>query len=1043
LKSLPIVKQLVVFEAAQNAGLSNAATRAILTSFAASLAGGNSLRDAGVDAFTNIALAVQVESYVDNKDGLSTDIRRTADFSKEAFDGTTAGGSIAAMKNRTLRTEVIKQHQGLLDGSLHEFSGAFAEARQTGDYMKAFDTLQKFFQVSARVTATDHWRQRPDTLATMFERATVKDTTREGLPATHFAEAADQVVSLARPKVLEVGKPSPATNKGVWGSIKRVFGTIKAAVLDTFQSRPQIVVAATAAGVAAGHAERAAARDVRTSVTGHIWKAPPPPRILGPIETRVLAAAKAMRPGDERAVSGELGISFGIEFDLLSLDPVVGTALSKLGGMKASVGVSVDATATKKAEVTALPDGQFRLVSTTEYEGSGGVSGELSASRLGLGYAKAAKAGLGHREQVTYTFASAGDLAAFLGNRDPADLMATKTAPPVAGHYTAVVSGANFTMTAGETVTTLPVSRKEKSSDSLLPGVRTTVETGRTEEITTDGGEKLTATAYTLTTRPGASRDGKTASQVSLDVVQRTTARGTQVLEDASMSLDISLTKLQNMTKAGPAGARALEVIILKMTDRVNSVLTQANREGANVDTSGTEAAVRTALKALQAKANALFGGEGVTSEANYAALGLSYRSKDMATLRLDFMPSSGGKITLGEAQVGVSTEKRLAVKIDFGVNGLSIGSLHASAAYEAWRTVNDAPAPVIGSDAGTLPLATAPGVTLYGRQVDVTGGQTIIDLAARMKFDFKELQAILDPAPASSKQQAAATHAFVDKAVAYMSPDVLTAARSKGFVGNFDAEKSKIAVMGALHLLKGHFVDFSKKQSHVSYTVAYHDFVAKIEQRSPVRDDKFKLDFRLGTDASSGDFHFINALGNELTLDSLHEEGEAHQVALAAPKPLSVTVKQGSVFSSDGDGHAQLHTRLVLKEATFVGAIGAAGTEATLDAAAEKLTDKLLVSVLPETLKGRATRPVTADREATKATIVAHLQALKVEYAAWSAKPPSTRGKFSSMQPGLRVEHVAGGVGHYNQFAVTLPLIKTGLASDTFHKLAEPTAGG
>jgi hypothetical protein len=264
----PLVQSLKVFEAAYNAGLPPSAANAIVRGFRAKLDQGVPAKEAMLASLTNIAVASQVEAYVNNKSGLASDMRRIADFTKEAFDGNTAGGSLQALKNRTLRAEVIKQAQGHLDGKLHAFTDAFATARENGDYDKAFDTLQKFFSASAHVTETDYWRKRPETLASALQTSRPPGPI-DGAPPLTISEAIEKAPDVA-PKTLTLPTAQPAAKSSIKGWISETAS----AVWQWIKGNAATVSGSRADGAAAAFAQLQAKGGNPVAITGCVYRAP-------------------------------------------------------------------------------------------------------------------------------------------------------------------------------------------------------------------------------------------------------------------------------------------------------------------------------------------------------------------------------------------------------------------------------------------------------------------------------------------------------------------------------------------------------------------------------------------------------------------------------------------------------------------------------------------------------------------------------------------------------------------------------------------------
>lgn len=153
-------RALLVFEAASQANLPDSAIRTIVSQFRLAVSEGTSPQMAMQNAFSQVAMAAMVESYVQNKDGLATDIRRVASYVEDASSTQGAGGSGTARANRTVRREQIANQQRQLDQALMAVTSGLTEARIGGDYATAFDRLQQFFQTCSQVTETVHWRLR-------------------------------------------------------------------------------------------------------------------------------------------------------------------------------------------------------------------------------------------------------------------------------------------------------------------------------------------------------------------------------------------------------------------------------------------------------------------------------------------------------------------------------------------------------------------------------------------------------------------------------------------------------------------------------------------------------------------------------------------------------------------------------------------------------------------------------------------------------------------------------------------------------------------
>lgn len=142
-----LLRSLLVYEAALEAQLRQGTARSILGAFAESVTAGTDAARAMQECFLDIALACEVEGYVNNQKGLASDIRQVAEYSQSALD---AG----------LDEAVVMANQQVLDDGLHAFTDAVAEAREKGRYTTAYDCQQIYFQASASVEGSDYWKTR-------------------------------------------------------------------------------------------------------------------------------------------------------------------------------------------------------------------------------------------------------------------------------------------------------------------------------------------------------------------------------------------------------------------------------------------------------------------------------------------------------------------------------------------------------------------------------------------------------------------------------------------------------------------------------------------------------------------------------------------------------------------------------------------------------------------------------------------------------------------------------------------------------------------
>lgn len=159
------VRALLILEAAHDSQLPDGAIQGILNHYREALTPHGeqpalSPSSAMQQCFAQIAMASLVESYVINKQGLATDIRRVASFAQDAFSAAETGSMMDALANATVRRDLILSQQDKLDDALNAFTASMSQARISGDYSQAFDKLQHFFDTASDVTETQHWRMR-------------------------------------------------------------------------------------------------------------------------------------------------------------------------------------------------------------------------------------------------------------------------------------------------------------------------------------------------------------------------------------------------------------------------------------------------------------------------------------------------------------------------------------------------------------------------------------------------------------------------------------------------------------------------------------------------------------------------------------------------------------------------------------------------------------------------------------------------------------------------------------------------------------------
>lgn len=975
-KATPLAQSLQVYEAAYNAGLPNSAANAIVKAYARAVEAGTPLRDALAQCYTDIAVALQVEAYVENRDGLAQDMRATAEFTKQAFDGASAGGTLAAIKNRTVRADVIKTAQGHLDDKLSAFTNAFAQARETGDYGAAFDALQRFFQTSAAVTETDYWRQRPETVAVALENRHPAGP-RDRQPPLALSRAADAQRPILNGRALVVTKAAPASPKGIFGALVE---TAKAGLMYVTGKAAKPVVGTIHSGSAHQMMRLQANAGDAVTVTGRIWKAPPPPPppvVVAPrsvdgsempgvhvsdhrkglVERRLLQTFQALVPGDSAELSGEAGLALGISINAIDFVPVVGEGLSSAVGLQARAGIGADAQAKVSAYVTRDDAGGYVAVVTQDYQGGASMAAGIGAKSLGLNLEGSDRSAMGHRRILTLNFANADDCAAFFahpsthGGRSKGDAAAP-------GTYSTDFQAENYVEATAEVASTRFVAPSEKSSGGILPGVRTRTDVSTLRMVDRGGEATLEELSFSVTTHAGTSSDGAAASKTSLEMTRHRRSDDTYALENAGLTLDLSIKKLQNLVRVGSEGERALNVLTAKLTERVNAVLREANAQGLDglVDLTATEAAVRQTLTQLQARAASIFSGRGVSAQSAHGLMGLKYLSGDMASLRLTLTATDGGKLALSPPDIGVASTKQASVE----VNVKEIVTVTAGVAYNGWRaTPATAPeavlphrAPVVGTE---VRASTKQSGLIYAVRVEDQGRTEYQNPVASLKMDYGDLIKAIKPDGA-----VADVNALVEKLVDNLVDDLLPAAQAKGFAGTIDREASAVAVRGALTLLRGQYEPLVGNRKKTEYTVPLDAFAARVQQRAFYRwDDKVKLDFRLEMDSASGHHRLINPLDVEANIERARLAAADERSGASRP-PVSVHSRAaGEIFQAPGDeGQRTTFAVLKLDYGDLMKAIGPERSGPKLTALVDKLVtnlhEDLLVKAREQGHRGR-----------------------------------------------------------------------------------------
>ncbi|MBC7541597.1 MAG: hypothetical protein H7338_02580, partial [Candidatus Sericytochromatia bacterium] len=629
-----LARALVVHESAVSAGLSFGATRAIMKSYSTALHTMNP-HDAHLVAMTNISTAVEVEAYVSNKTGLASDVRRVAGFTKDAFDSNTAGGALAAIRNRTLKAEVVKQHQGWLDTNLHGFTDAFATARETGNYALAFDRLQTFFAVSAKVTDTDYWKNRPQTVLAALEPESTAP--RQHVAPTRFAEMLFLHASPA-PAAKALSLPTRSHQAAEGG----FFSNLYARMADFFQAPPDTAGTGALANYAqCGLDARLAGLD-QIACTGHLYRAPEPlpaplPRApmaraearpslgIGPqpvaltepsapawrtgvakmkdgdpgtIEPLLIAKLNRLKVGDKCELAGAIGAGIGVKINAIDFIPVAGKALSA-AGVEAALSATVAGGGEKSAQLTLLEHGRVAMRVLTEVAGGVKMGAEAGMKPIGLSIGKEAGTQVGHRAIISMPSSSIADAAKWLahpidhGGVVPGDDVGDK-------RFTATSRLESFAETTFGTETTIIVPPSQKSSLSILPGMRTTVSEATERHLLSDTGDRAAELSFRLSTYAGKSSDAPIASEVSLTAI-----KSAGQIAEPTVSLSLSIDKLENLVKRVPDGDTARERILDKLAERLTETLEKANAEGfdGTIETGDVRTRLDAALRTLQAGA--------------------------------------------------------------------------------------------------------------------------------------------------------------------------------------------------------------------------------------------------------------------------------------------------------------------------------------------------------------------------------------------------------------------------------------------------------
>ena len=673
------------------------------------------------------------------------------------------------------------------------------------------------------------------------------------------------------------------------------------------------------------------------------------------------------------------------------------------------------------------------------YEGRAGVAAGLGLPGLNV-EAETAR-GRGLREEFTYQFANVQDLSAYLaGNREVAGLEQTPevVAP---GQFTAAARSSQFSLRTDEVAYTRPIGPGSRSTGGIGPGMRTTVAEMRSEMTRSANGNALLTDLYTLTTRPGLAKVGKTASRVELAVSRSQPAMGALTLEEASLNMDISLSKLKNVTSVGADADRALAVLAGKMTDRINETLGNSNQRGGNFSTEGTAATVNAALKQLQAQASSIEGGGGLSNPQTKSLLGLSWRSEDLATIRFTFNEVNG-RLALGEPMVGMTSERELGFRLDFGLSeDTNLGHVHASAALTAWRQASDAPPPLMpaGSPAQgqEVRLARKHSQFFAARVTSEDGRSALQNPAVRLRIDPKLFLPAVQSDAREPNVQSVEAHLLrhLNKVVSVSGRTEKVEELSNGI----DVERSRAAIRGALSLIRGSSAALTANQDQARFTVAYEALQTRIEEGT------VEMDYRLECSDVDGRWSLVNPATDQATLDRLVRQrgdrvdanpvrspiaGAADTAAVSpavslpaapalTPGTTEVATKGALIATATGD-RTLLESRFETNETDFLAAVAPdAGSISPRARLATKFANRMVNDILPKaSTEGRG---ITMDRATTREGMTRILDFLSANHDEIRTALASSGRTFS--RDGVTVERQPGGFMSRDRVRVTIPL--------------------
>jgi hypothetical protein len=156
-----LLGSLLAAESAWDAGLPDAAIPGVLQAFRIDFTATGSAAAALAQSHDKLRLALIVESYVGEPDGLAHDRARIAHFSAEALSGRIGNDLLVAMQAEPgQQRDLIAGYQALLERSLDDLIQAVRDARDNGDYAFATELMELFFQVCVDITAANEWQAR-------------------------------------------------------------------------------------------------------------------------------------------------------------------------------------------------------------------------------------------------------------------------------------------------------------------------------------------------------------------------------------------------------------------------------------------------------------------------------------------------------------------------------------------------------------------------------------------------------------------------------------------------------------------------------------------------------------------------------------------------------------------------------------------------------------------------------------------------------------------------------------------------------------------